>query len=45
MDVLMNNEQWTKYERCKAEFVHLWPDCPFEIYEKFILSLAKRLGL
>jgi hypothetical protein len=41
----MNNEQWVEYERCKAEFVRLWPDCPSEIYEAFIRSLTKRLGL
>lgn len=41
----VNTETWMQYERAKAAFVRLWPDCPERIYEAFIRSLTAKLGL
>lgn len=36
---------WQQYEMHKRMFIRLWPDCPSDIYQMFIASLARRLGL
>lgn len=36
---------WNQYELHKRMFIRLWPDCPSDVYQMFITSLARRLGL
>ena len=42
---MIAENRWLEYEREKAAFRRVWPECPPEVYEAFIRDLTRRLGL